>query len=62
MLTGSGSGTTYLAGTVCFVLNGPYVARTDMGCELWNTVNRSVDKGDPVGGELPPKSGAGIKC
>lgn len=47
MLSGRGSGTIYRAGTVCFVLNGPYVALTEIGCELWKTVNRSIDNGMP---------------
>lgn len=62
MLIGNGSGTTYLAGTVCFVLNGPYVARTEIGCELWNTVKRSIDKGEPLVAEPSVKSGLEMKC
>lgn len=46
----------YLAGTVCLVLNGPYVALTDIGCELWKTVNRSIDNGIPPEGSAPSVS------
>lgn len=53
-MSGSGSGTTYRAGTVCLVLNGPYVALTEIGCELWNTVNRSIDNGIPFEVSAPP--------
>lgn len=57
VFTGKGSGTTYLAGTVCFVLKGPYVALMEIGCELWNTVNLSVDSS---AAELVLKKGASV--
>lgn len=56
MLSGRGSGTMYLAGTVCFVLNGPYVALTEIGCELWKTVKRSIDNGIPPEESAPSVS------
>lgn len=55
-MSGRGSGTMYLAGTVCFVLKGPYVALTEIGWELWKTVNRSIDNGMPPEESAPSVS------
>jgi len=58
---GMGSGTIYLAGTVCLVLKGPYVALIEIGWLLCNTVNLSIDSGVPVD-VVPGPPGSGINA
>lgn len=61
----NGSGTIYLAGTVCFVENGPYVARMEIGCDDWKTVNLSTERildGVDVDGSTLERSGIAWMC